>query len=225
MNFVGRKLEIAAVIKSLKQNHNVVLTGKYGVGRSCLVKHIARLHSATWQFLFADYSKTVARSCNEMISQLASGESKAQQHSYTRLMYAKDILLGRRSAADLPRVLVLDNIGKISRPKLVFMRDMRLESDLLFIAITESFLQEPDLFRLRATLYPSDMLTLHNLKRKETVDFFRNFSQKKRLGWSESFIKILAASTEGYALLMKERAQREVGLAPNGKKISKTERN
>jgi len=222
MNFVGRKRELAAVIKSLKQNHNAVLAGRYGVGRSCLVKHIARLHSATWQFLFADFSKTVARSCNEMISQLASGGSKANQHNYTRLMYAKDILIERKSVTDLPRVLVLDNIGKLSRPKLAFLRDMRLDSDLLFIAVTESFLPEADLFRLRATLYPSDMLELHNLKRKETVDFFRNFSQRKRLGWSESFIQMLAASTEGYALLMQERAQREAGLAHNGKKISKT---
>jgi hypothetical protein len=72
---------------------------------------------------------------------------------------------------------------------------------------------------LRSTLYPSDMLTLHNLKRKETVAFFRTFSQRKRLGWSESFIKMLAASTEGYALLMKERAQREAGLTAKGKNL------
>jgi AAA+ ATPase superfamily predicted ATPase len=219
MNFAGRKREIAAVAKSLKQNRNVVLTGRYGVGRSCLVKHIAKLYSATWQFLFADFSKTVARSCNDMINQLASGGNKAQPHQYTRLMNAKDILVERKAAADLPRVVVLDNIGKISRPKLSFLRDLRLDSDLIFIAITESFLPEADLFQLRSTLYPSDMLTLHNLKRKETVAFFRTFSQRKRLGWSESFIKMLAASTEGYALLMKERAQREAGLTANGKNL------
>jgi len=222
MNFIGRKREIAAVRKSLKQNRNVVLTGRYGVGRSSLVKHISRLYAATWQFLFADFSKTVARSCNEMISQLASGGSNAQQHRYTRLMHAKDILIVRKTAADLPRVVVLDNIGKISRSKLSFIRDMRLDSDLLFIAITESFLPEADLFRLRSTLYPSDMLTLHNLKRKETAAFFRNFSQRKQLGWSERCIKMLAASTGGYALLMKEIAQREAGLAPIGKNMSKT---
>jgi len=100
--------------------------------------------------------------------------------------------------------------------------DVRLESDLLFIAITESFLPEVDLFRLRATLYPSDMLTLHNLKRKEIIAFFRNFSQRKRLGWSESLIQRLAASTGGYALLMQNIAQRETEPAPNGKKIPKT---
>jgi MoxR-like ATPase len=45
MNFIGRKREIAAVVKSLKQNRNVVLAGRYGVGRSCLVKHVSELCS------------------------------------------------------------------------------------------------------------------------------------------------------------------------------------
>lgn len=222
MNFIGRKREITAVIKSLKQNRNVILTGRYGVGRSSLLKHISRLHTETWQFLFADFSKSVARSCNDMINQLAAGGQKAQQYRYTRLMHAKDILKGRKAAVDLPRVIVLDNIAKISHQKLAFLRDMRLDSDLLFIAITESFLPEADLFRLRATLYPSDLLTLHNFKRTETVAFFKRFSQKKRLGWSEHFIQMLAASAGGYALMMKEIAQREAELTPKIKNTSKT---
>ena len=225
MDFVGRKREIAAVIKSLKQNRNVVLTGRYGAGRSSLAKHIAGLHKKTWQFLFADFSKTVARSCNDMINQLASKGSKTQSHQYTRLMYAKDILIGRKADTNLPRVLVLDNIGKISRPKIAFIRDMRLESNLLFIAITESFLPEADLFRLRSTLYPSDLLALHNLKPKEAAAFFRNYSQRKSLGWSEKFIKMLVVSTGGCALLIKERAQREAGLIPSGTNMSKPGRN
>jgi len=138
-----------------------------------------------------------------------------------RLKHAKDMIRGRKAPADLPRVLVLDNIGKISNKKLAFIRDMRFDSDLLFIAITESFLPEADLFRLRATLYPSDLMALHNLKRTETAAFFRKVSQKKRLGWSEHFIQMLAASAGGYALMMKEMAQRETELAQNRKNSSK----
>jgi AAA ATPase domain len=224
MNFIGRQREIAAIIKSLKQNRNVVLAGRYGVGRSCLIKHISKLCSATWQFLFADFSKTAARSCNEMVNQLASERNKAQRHRYTRLIHAKDVLIGKKVPADLPRVIVLDNIGKISRQKLAFIRDLLLGSDLLFVAIIESFLPEADLFQLRSTLHPSDLLTLHNLKRKETAAFFRNFSQKKRLEWSEHFIQMLAASAGGYALMMKEIAQREAELTLNAKNLFKTRR-
>lgn len=225
MDFVGRKREITAVIKSLKQGRNVVLTGRYGVGRSCLVKHISRLCSGSWQFLFADFSKTAARCCNDMVNQLASARSKPLPHRYTRMIHVKDILMGRKVPADLPRVVVLDNIGKISPQKLAFIRDMRFDSDLLFVAITESFLPAAYLFRLRSTLYPSDLLLLHNLKCQETAAFFRKFSQKKRLGWSEHFIQMLAASAGGYALLMKETARRKAELTLDGKSMSETGQN
>jgi AAA+ ATPase superfamily predicted ATPase len=171
MNFVGRKREIAAVMKSLKQGHNVLLTGRFGVGRSRLVKHISKLHSDTWQFLFADFSKTATRSCNDMLRQLAPCRGRFRRDRYTRLMYAKDIISGQNLATHLPRVVVLDNIGKISNQKLAFIRDMRFDSELLFIAIGESFLPEAELFLLRSVLYPSDFLTLHNLDKAETTAF------------------------------------------------------
>jgi hypothetical protein len=36
-------------------------------------------------------------------------------------MHAKDIFLGKKLTARLPRVVVLDNIGKISHQKLAFI--------------------------------------------------------------------------------------------------------
>ena len=126
------------------------------------------------------------------------------------MMHAKDILFGKKLAVHLPRVVVLDNIGKISHQKMAFIRNMRFDSELLFIAIAESFLSETDLIRLRSVLYPSDLLALHNLGKPATAAFFRYASQRKKLDWDENLIKMLAASTEGYPLLMKERLQREV---------------
>jgi len=98
---------------------------------------------------------------------------------------------------------------------------MRSDSELLFIAIAESFLSEADLFRLRSVLYSSDLLILHNLTKVEATAFFRNFSKRKKLDWSENFINLLAASSEGYPLLMKERLQREVALPSKLKNVSK----
>jgi hypothetical protein len=109
-------------------------------------------------------------------------------------------------------VVVLDNIGKISHQKLAFIQDMRFDGELLFTAIAESFLSEDELFRLKAVLCLSDLLNLRNLSQAETTTFFRNVSNRKRLGWTEKFIQMLAASSEGYPLLMKERLQREIGL-------------
>jgi hypothetical protein len=211
MDFVGRKREIAAVMRSLKQGRNVVINGRFGAGRSCLVKHIAKLHSGAWQFLFADFSKSASQSCNDLFRQLVPNRWGLGRNRYTRLMHAKSIILGKKMTAHLPRVVVLDNIGKISHQKLAFIQDMRFDGDLLFTAIAESFLSEDELFRLRAVLYPSDLLNLCNLSKAETTTFFRNVSNRKRLGWTEKFIQMLAASSEGYPLLMKERLQREIG--------------
>jgi hypothetical protein len=219
MDFVGRKREIAAVMRSLAQGRNIVVNGRFGVGRSRLAKHISKFHSDCWQFLFADFSKPASQSCNDLIHQLLPHQGSSRRNRYTRMMHAKDILLGKKMTARLPRVVVLDNIGKISRQKLEFIRDLRFDSDLLFIAIAESFLSENDLFRLRSVLYPSDVLTLHNLSKPETAAFFRYASQRKRLDWNENFIQMLTSSTEGYPLLMKERLQREVGLPPKSKKM------
>jgi len=218
MDFVGRKREIAAVMRSLKHCRNVVVTGRFGVGRSRLIKHISELHPDAWQFLFADFSRPASQSCNDLIHQLVPHRGSSRKNRYTRMMYAKEILFGEKLAAHLPRVVVLDNIGKISNQKLAFIRGMRFDSELLFIAIAESFLSETDLFRLRSVLYPSDLLTLHNLGKPATAAFFRYASQRKKLDWDENFITMLAASTEGYPLLMKERLQREVGLPPKPKK-------
>lgn len=212
MDFVGRKREIAAAMRSLAQGRSVVLTGRFGVGRSRLAKHISRLHSNTWQFLFADFSRPASHSCNELIQQLLPRRAGSRRNRYTRMIYSKDILLGKRSTAHLPRVVVLDNIGKISRQKLAFIRDMRFDSELLFVAIAESFLSEADLFRLRSVLYPSDVMSLQNLGKTETADFFRYAAQRKKLDWDEKFIQMLAASSEGYPLLMKERLYREIGV-------------
>jgi hypothetical protein len=85
---------------------------------------------------------------------------------------------------------------------------------------SDRFLSAADLFRLRSVLYPSDLLTLHNLGKPATAAFFRYASRRKKLDWDENFIQMPAASTEGYPLLMKERLQREVGLPSKPKNVS-----
>jgi hypothetical protein len=53
---------------------------------------------------------------------------------------------------------------------------------------------------------------------EDTVAFFKCVSGKKRLEWTDGFIRMLAASTEGYPLLMRERLQRELGVSTPSKK-------
>lgn len=210
MDFVGRKKEIGAVKRSLLQGQNIILTGRFGVGRSSLARQISKLYAETWRFLFADFSKPAARCCNDMLRQFMPQRGSSCRNRYTRLIHAKDILFRKETTGGMPRVIVLDNMAKINKQKLDFIRNIRFDGQLQFIAIVESFLPAGDLFRLRSALYPSRLLNLGNLSKTETLSFFRIVSQRKNLGWGDSLIQMLAASTEGYPLLMRERLEREV---------------
>jgi len=48
MIFVGRENEARHIIRELKQGNNVVLCGKYGIGRTSLVKHLATTLLNEW---------------------------------------------------------------------------------------------------------------------------------------------------------------------------------
>ncbi len=210
MEFVGRKREIAALLRCLSQGRNVVLSGRFGVGRSRLVRHLAQRYSDRWQFLFADFSRPASECCNELLQQAHPRPPRGRRNRYTRIADAKKALRAEEAGRSRPRVVVLDNIATISRQKLAFIQDLRFDSGLLFIAIAESFIAEADLLRLRAVLYPSEQLILENLAQSEAADFFRRAAARNHLEWDETFVRMLAASSAGYPLSMHERLKRQI---------------
>jgi len=68
--FFGRQSETKQFIASLSSGRNVILSGKYGMGRTSLVRHVGRNMQGKWKFLFADFSKTPDQVCRELVSQL-----------------------------------------------------------------------------------------------------------------------------------------------------------
>jgi MoxR-like ATPase len=61
--FVGREEEQKEILKTLDEGWNVILTGKFGIGRTTLVKHIASLNEIQWRFVFIDFLKTPSNIC------------------------------------------------------------------------------------------------------------------------------------------------------------------
>ena len=41
--FVGREKEISQIVKALKRGENVILKGKYGIGRTSLSRHVPEI--------------------------------------------------------------------------------------------------------------------------------------------------------------------------------------
>lgn len=127
-----------------------------------------------------------------------------------RYKSGRSLLVALKLQDERQHVIVLDNIGKITAQKLAFIRYLRWEEKFLFIVITESFLPEGELFRLRASLVPCVLIELRNLGVKQAAKFFRYFSSHYHLPWNEKHIMMWARATNGYPLGMKEVVEREL---------------
>lgn len=101
-------------------------------------------------------------------------------------------------------VIIFDNVAKLTPQKIIFLRHLILERHFQFIAIVENFLPKNDLFFLEAQLLPATTICLSNLKAKAVLNFFRLYSDKYHLTWSDAYIHSLAALAGGYPLGMIE---------------------
>ena len=210
MYFCGREKEISEIINALKKRKHIVITGKYGIGKTVLARHLSDITNQKWQFVFTDFSKTPSSVCNEILWKVSLNRRPKHHHKYIKYKIARSLVADLTLKDNRQPVIVLDNISKLSHQKLVFIQRVAFSKKLLFIAITENFLSENDLFQLRACLMPSHLLRLGNLGTKSAVEFFRYISRKNNLNWSEKHILILAEVTGGYPLGMKEFIKQEI---------------
>ena len=214
MHFVGRENEIGQIKEALTEGNNVIVLGKYGMGRTSLIRHIAETTKERWRFIFVDFSQTPGRICNHLLAKLYPGREFEPRHTKYRS--------SRFRIATLPlddsrkHILVLDNISKFSAKKNDLLRYLTWEKRFQFVSIGEAFLSSDDLFRLRVRMDPSILITLHYLSTSDVVQFYRQLSGEHRLGWNEGRIKNLADVTVGYPLRMKEIALRELARSRMG---------
>ena len=210
MDFVGREKEIRQIQRALEGGKNVILTGKYGMGRTCLLKKVAQVAGDRWRFVFTDFSRTPGKVCTDLAAELLPA-GKGQGRDGNR-GYKSDRF--RITHLDLkeprPHVLVLDGIGKLTAPKLDLLRNLAGENRFRLVAIVESFLGGKDLLHLRARLMPSLLIHLSHLSRKSAREFFRRFSKQHHFHWTEEKINSLAEMSGGYPLGMKEVVSRKL---------------
>jgi len=209
MYFVGRQKEINHIKEALEEGNNVIVVGRYGMGRTSLVKHLASAMKNHWRFVFVDFSKTPGSVCNYLLAELfpmQEFDRKYVKYRPSRFRIATLALGDGRK-----HVLVLDNVSKLSAQKLDFIRYLTWEKRFQFVSIVESFLPTDGLFRLRVWMHPSIVITLHHLSTSSVIQFFQKLSKENQLGWTEGQIKDLAEVTGGYPLRMQEIALRELG--------------
>jgi Cdc6-like AAA superfamily ATPase len=208
MHFVGREKEIEQIKKALEEEKNVILSGKYGMGRTSLVQHVARTTQDRWRFVFVDFSRTPGNVCKYLIPKLFPIQEFDRKH--TRYKSSRFRIATLDLDDSRKHILVLDNVLKLSPQKLDLLRYLTWEKRFQFVSIVESFLSSNDLFELRVQMNPSSLITLRHLSTPNVVLFYQQLSREQRLGWTDDQIKNLAEVTGGYPLRVKEIALREL---------------
>lgn len=207
MFFVGREQEIAKVEAALAANKNVVLRGKYGIGRTSLIREVGARNTKRWNVIYADFSERGGNVCASILKQL----SGRPDDSMNARQLARALAAYEPKRAKRP-VVVLDGIAKLTRPKFNLLRKLRTSSILLFVAVVERFLSDAEVMRLRVALDPAVVVTLDHLDENSSISFFSYHARRLGLPWNESEIELLARAMHGYPLEMAQliaRIQRD----------------
>lgn len=209
MPFVGREKETRRIVRALEKGGNIVVTGKFGMGRTKLARHVSDLYEKRWRFVFVDFSKTPGQVSTDILSEMSPGKRFERSGQYRRYKTQRHRIATAKSSDGRQVVFVLDNIEKVTPQRLVLIRYLSSEKRFLFIAITESFLRERDFFLLRAELLPEHVIRLGRISRKDSKEFFHAVSEKNQFRWESDRIRMMAEMARGYPLSMREMVSKE----------------
>ena len=211
MCFVGREKETKKIMKALERGNNVVLMGKYGIGRTSLIKHVAALMKDRWRFVFVDFSQTPGKVTTQLLGELVPEKRRGKDH-YIRYKSGRFLIVSKELKDKRKHVLVFDNIAKLTAQKLQLIRYLIQESTFQYIAIAESFLSKENLFLLRAALLPAEMIMLPYLSEESTKTLLCHLADKYSFHWSEQRLSMLVSATRGYPLGVHEVIKRELDM-------------
>jgi len=208
MCFVGRQREMQKLVRALERGRHVIVSGTYGSGRTRMVRQAAADDTKGRRFVFTDFSKTPGEVCGSLLAAFRPETASGRPVRSARYRVGRSLLAGMRLPEGSKPVIVLDNLGRLTRQKLSFLRDLNMENHYLFIAIVESFLPERSLFLLRACLFPSETIALGHLPIRDVCDYFQRLADRHGLGAATDDLLALARATGGYPLGMRETAER-----------------
>jgi AAA+ ATPase superfamily predicted ATPase len=122
MYFVGRRREIACIRKTLERGDNVIVYGRYGIGRTSLLKHIATLTHDHWRFVFVDFAQSGSVVCRTVFAQLFPKLKDKRSGAYLPYKLTRFEIAHLELDEARPLVLVLDNIAALSAHKVSLVR-------------------------------------------------------------------------------------------------------
>jgi hypothetical protein len=210
MCFVGREKEIRKLTNALEGGRHVIVTGEYGIGRTRVVRQVAETGRQERRFVFVDFSRTPGEVCEKLLVAFRPKAPSGRAIRSARYRIGRNLLAGIRLTDERKPVVVLDNVGRLTRQQLTFLRELNMENRYLFIAIVETFLPERSFFLLRACLFPCETVALRHLTVQDACGYFQCIARKHGLPLTNHDLTALAEASGGYPLGMRETAQRLV---------------
>jgi len=206
--FVGRRRETAWVRAELEAGRSVVLTGIWGIGRTALAKRVAEEMALDWLFVFAGFERAPGQVWRDLFGAIfprAQERLRAEGRSAKWMRYR---ISNRRLEDGRRHVVVLDNVARLTAPRLDAIR--RLRERFQVVAIAEAFLPEEASVTLCAALWTHRPLQLGHLSEAATVAFLEECSRHHGLGWGEGEVLGMARAVNGFPLGMREAVDAEL---------------
>ncbi len=204
MIFVGRENEKKKIMEALQLGGNIILSGKFGIGRTSLIKEVARLLGEQRLFLFVDFAQTPSKISEKIVKGLhisALLKKSGKKMGYKSMRYR---ITTFRSSIENKPVIVLDNVANLTRQKIIFLRHLIEEQNFQFIAIVENFLSKNNLFEIKALLLPAKTLILCHFKKEDIKNLLSIYAKQHQFRWTENYINNLATLSNGYPLGLAE---------------------
>lgn len=211
--FVGREKELARIQVELEAGHNLVLTGPFGIGRTTLLRHLARARLADWRFVFLDGGQTPGRLCEQLLDVWSPRRPKPTRRRAEPWTVERRQLPERLTREPRSVAVVLDDLGKATAPKKEFLRWLQELARIRIILVTERFLDGETELHLRGLIYPAPKVTLGPLPEGPSRAFFETWARHHELAWDAGTIHGLVLATRGYPTGMWQAAQDATGLS------------
>lgn len=201
MYFVGRIKELNQMKTAIISNENVIIYGKYGIGRTSLVRHFTAMNQKKWQFLFADFSQSASQVCQQLHNAIFPAE---RDQGYIQYKKARRRIVNVSKDSAQKFIIVLDNVNHITHQRIDFLYFLICNGRFSFIVIVDNSLSPSKTERLRAILHLNCQIFLTNLTISETISYFEFYFRKYNWQWSDEMIKLESKRTRGYPLFMVE---------------------
>ena len=206
--FVGRRRETAWLRAELEAGRSVVLTGIWGIGRTALAKRVAEEMAREWVFVFTDFDRGPGQVWCDLFSAIfprAKERLRTEGRSAEWMRYR----ISKRRLEDRRRhVVVVDNVARLTGPRLDAIR--RLRERFQILAVAEASLPEAAGVALCAALWARRPMRLGHLSEAATAAFFDECSRRHGFGWTEGELQGLSRAVNGFPLGMREAVAAEL---------------